>query len=208
MADVFLNEKRKNFIENISKAFPSKYRRDVLYVCNSLSFDCVAIDGRFCSTESTEWILKSHERIKIPYRIYLNDSLSNYTKEFNEIQEIILHCIFSRSYDGYVREKHIGYLLESSLPEWVLPYIIKVCDEYVIQILETVYDVLKERDCAKLREICRLNLDYFKLGYCRMISYWNEYYRGDCYFYKNYIGKKLYDECFGYRKNGQRTINL
>jgi len=39
-----------------------------------------------------------------------------------------------------------------------------------------------------------------------MISYWNEYYRYDCYRFKDYIGKKLYSECFGYNKTGQKAI--
>ena len=32
----------------------------------------------------------------------------------------IYDCIFSRSYDGYVRQKHIEALLDSDTPEWAI----------------------------------------------------------------------------------------
>lgn len=121
---------------------------------------------------------------------------------------MIYHCIFSRSYDGYVRQKHIEVLLDSATSEWAMPYIIKICDEYVKEILEIVYQKLNGRNCEKYKKLCDINFDYFKLGHCRMISYWNEYYRYECYRYQEYIGKKLYGECFGYNKTGQKSIQF
>ena len=114
----------------------------------------------------------------------------------------------SRSSDGYVREEHIKELLKTDLPEWAIPYVIKICDEYVIEILQTVYDSLSRQDCRKYKEICALNFEYIKRAHTRMISYWNEFYRWDCYRYENYIGKKLYLDCFGYSKTGQKSIKF
>ena len=112
----------------------------------------------------------------------------------------------SRSSDGYVREKHIKALLKSDPPVWAMPYVIKICDEYVVEILQTVYDLLISRDCTEYRRLCALNFDYLKRAHTRMISYWNEVYRWDCYRYCDYIGKKLYRDCFGYFRTGQKTI--
>lgn len=111
---------------------------------------------------------------------------------------VVYHCIFSRSCDGYVREKHIKALLSCDLPAWAIPYIIKVSDEYVIEILESIYQSLKNINTDDFKAICHKNLQSFLYGHDRMISYWNEFYRIQCYRYHNYVGYKLYKECYGY----------
>jgi hypothetical protein len=101
-----------------------------------------------------------------------------------------------------VREKHIAALLAEkaeNLPDWAIPYIIKVCDEYVVEILQVVYDNLKDRNTDKFKNFCAENEVAFCKSYNRMISYWNEFYRKDCCRYKDYVGRKLFIECFGAR---------
>jgi hypothetical protein len=160
----------------------------------------------FCD-ENTEWNLPSGEKIKIPYRIYVDDGLI-FGGKMTDRQKLIYHCIFSRSHNGYVRQKHIEALLGSDLPDWATPYVIKICDEYVKEILEVVYLKLQGKNNEKYKVLCELNFEYFKLGHSRMISYWSEFYRYDCYRYEEYIGKKLYSECFGYNKTGQKSIKF
>ena len=83
----------------------------------------------------------------------------------------MLHCLFSRSYDGHVRQRHVQALLDGEPPEWALPYIVEVCGEYVVQILELVYSRLRNRDTAAYAELCRLNLPHFLYVHARMVSY-------------------------------------
>ena len=200
--------KRNRLLSKLIKAFPNEYKSDVEAVCKALPLTSRVYRVALYSDETTtEWSLPSNEKIEIPYRIYLKDKLT-FLNKLTKRQQLIYHCIFSRSYDGYVRQKHIEALLDSDTPEWAMPYIIKVCDEYVYEILECVYQKLKARNCERYKALCQLNFDYFKLGHCRMISYWNEYYRYDCYKYKEYLGKKLYGECFGYNKTGQKSIQF
>lgn len=204
--------KRRRLTARLIKAFPKEYRDDVIFVCNRLSLlnthrDPVlyGYDHKLYSEEQTVWRLTSGEHIQIPYRIYIDDKI-NGLERLTERQQTVYHCIFSRSGNGYVRERHIKALLESKPPEWAMPYIIKICDEYVLPILKTVYQHLCETDCRAYRSLCALNFERVRLGHCRMISYWNEYHRYECYRYKNYIGKRLYKECFGYHKTGQKLI--
>ncbi len=203
----FFQTKRKRFKSHIAKAFPKEFAADVKAVCDALTVKSEALGGALFSDERTEWLLLSGEKIKMPYRIYVSDKFAA-SSNLTERQKIIYHCIFSRSCDGYVRQKHIEALLGQDTPEWAMPYVIKICDEYVKEILETVYLKLCGTNCEKYKALCAINFDYFKLGHCRMISYWNEYYRNGCYRYKEYIGKKLYDECFGYNKTGQKSIKF
>ena len=203
----FLKEKRNRLLSKLIKAFPKEYSSDVEAVCNALKLKSNAYSGALYSDEVSEWTLLSSEKIAIPYRIYLSDKLT-FLNNLTKRQQLIYHCIFSRSYDGYVRQNHIEALLDSDTPEWAMPYIIKICDEYVYEILEVVYRKLKAGNCETYKALCWRNFDYFKSGHCRMISYWNEYYRYDCYKYKDYVGKKLYGECFGYNKTGQKSIQF
>ena len=199
--------KKKRLFSTLKKAFPKEYTRDLEAVCNALVVTSMVFSGALYSEEATEWHLLSGECISIPYRIYISDKLL-FPGNLTEEQTTLYHCIFSRSYDGYIRQKHIEALLDSNTPEWAMPYIVKVCDEYVYAILETVYWKLQGTNCGKYKMLCQLNFDYFKKGHCRMISYWNRYRRCDCFLYKDYIGKKLYGESFGYRKTGQKSIQF
>lgn len=181
-------------------AFPKQLKDDVEFVIKQISLDSCCESGEFITFQNVLWKLKNGESICFPYRIYFIEKLVNPNEIFTPTQEIIYHCIFSRSCDGYVREKHIAAILKVETPDWVIPYIIKICDEYVLEILELVYNKLSEIDTSVYKEICRLNSGQFLLGYNRMISYWNEYYRKKCCNICDYVGKKLYEECFGYVK--------
>lgn len=113
-------------------------------------------------------------------------------------QEMILHCIYSRSCDGFVRQKHLKLLLLMDYDDWTISYIVKLCDEYIIEILEMTYDILKKGDTERIKRFCLENVEPFCKSYARMISYWNEFYRDRCYNFHEYIGRKLFRECFGY----------
>ncbi|MBQ4139967.1 MAG: hypothetical protein IJD70_01400 [Clostridia bacterium] len=204
MLNFFQRRSIRSFTERMTRAFPLCLRNDVEQICKKI----IIVNNRFHYDDSTKWLLSSGEIIAIPYRIVLKEPNNSFESSLTQTQKNIYHCIMSRNSDGYIREKHIKALLEKEPPEWAIPYIIKICDEYVVEILQTVYDAINQRDCRKYREICSLNFDYIKRAHTRMISYWNEYYRWDCYRYKDYIGKKLYRDCFGYTKTGQKEIKL
>lgn len=199
--------KKKALFLTLVKAFPKEFAPDVQVVCHALRITDEERGGVWYHDHTTEWRLTSEEKITIPYRIYVSDVLISPNK-MTARQELIYHCICSRNHNGYVRQNHIEALLDSDPPDWAKPYVIKICDEYVIEILEAVYQKLKDQSCESYKALCHLNFDYIKLGHSRMISYWNEFYRWDCYRYQEYIGKKLYQECFGYNKTGQKLIQL
>lgn len=201
--------KSRSVLAQLQKAFPAACAADVQAVFDALvSTAQVNVNElAFFFDNVSDWQLCSGERITLPYRILFDVQLRAGTKLTMQ-QKIIWHCIGSRSLDGYVRQQHIQALLAYDLPEWALPYVIKICDEYVVEILHVVYKSLSGRDCTAYKRMCAMNLDYIKHGHSRMISYWNEYYRWDCYQYSDYVGKKLYRECFGFSKTGQKHIQL
>lgn len=115
--------------------------------------------------------------IKFPYRVYFVDVPYNILNKLSSQQKQILHCIYSRSCDGFVRQKHLQSLLLMDYPDWAIPYIVKLCDEYVVEILEMAYDILKSQDTERIKQFYGENSRQLCKSYARMISYWNEYYR-------------------------------
>ncbi len=142
--------------------------------------------------------------IQFPYRIYYIDISDEVMDNLDVRQKMILHCIYSRSCDGFVRQKHLYSLLQMDYEDWAIPYIVKLCDEYVVEILEMIYDILKEQDTERIKRFCLENIGPTCKSYSRMISYWNEYYRCRYKDFRHYIGRKLFRECFGYSKSMER----
>ena len=194
----------KKTLSKLIKSFPAELQEDVKIVFKSFPKEMandyiargISIGGEipFC--------LSDNKNIEMPYRLYVIDNIQqNDFENLTPTQQTIYHCIFSLSYDGYVREKHIRLLLnQANIQQWVYPFILKNSSEYVVQILDTIYQCLKDKENTDLKVFCKQNLQVFLYYYSRMISYWNEFYRIDCYRYKDYIGRKLYIDCFGYTR--------
>lgn len=179
--------------------FPRRLAGDVIRVTENIPFKTYNFLTLIATEHGHEWRLLSGEKIYFPDRIYLVDCIENLEEVFTPLQQIIYHCIFSRSCDGYIRQKHIAQLLNMDIPNWAIPYVLKVCDEYVVEILELVYHCIKNTDTAIYEHTYSINPEQLRLGYQRVISYWNEYYRRQYPSFNDYVGKVLYDECFGYK---------
>jgi hypothetical protein len=187
-------------------AFPKFLSSDLQVVLNTIPHQTDSNVDIMVSRDAIEYRL-STEKISFPYRLYCVEVSESEQRKFSYLQEMILHCIYSRSCDGFVRERHVNQLLLMEYEEWAFPYIVKVCDEYIVEILEMVYESLSAKDNSKLKAFCLVNRKSFYKSYNRMISYWNEFYRDKCYRYKDYIGKKLFMDCFGFSRPMIRQLS-
>jgi len=184
----------------LQDGFPNNLRDDVIKVMELLdqqTYNNVTIGE---SQETVEYY-QENKVIKFPYRIYYIDTSDNYIDTLSGYQKMILHCIYSRSCDGFIRQKHLNSLLVMHYEDWAIPYIVKICDEYVVEILEMTYDILKDQNTESIKKFCNENNEAFCKSYNRMISYWNEFYRNEYNNFHQYIGKKLFRECFGYSRS-------
>jgi hypothetical protein len=189
-------------------AFPIELNHEVSMVLSHISKKTYNNINVGESESYCTYNLLNGESVSFPYRIYYLDEYDSLASAMTFEQKMIYHCIFSRSCDGFVREKHIKEILKSNYPDWVMPYILKVSDEYVVQILESIYSEMILSDNRRIKEFCLINLQSFLYSHDRMISYWNEFYRNDFYYYKNYIGKKLFSDCFGYTRSMEKERKL
>lgn len=158
------------------------------------------------SEEGIEYVLADNA-ITIPYRNYLLEPPESDISRLTELQKQILFCLYTRSSDGYLREKYIQKLLYSDFKEWCIPYIVKLCDEYVIEILYVIYKSLSEKPNEEIKSFCTVNKRTISKSYSRMISYWNEYYRADNYDIQKYVGRKLFRECLGYNRTFESSTD-
>ncbi|PSL41043.1 hypothetical protein B0H99_103177 [Planomicrobium soli] len=183
--------------------FP-KYLKDDVAKVIGLTADKTWNNSRYDISEDFIHYWQNNRAVVFPYRIYSIDNSNEIEDILNERQKMILHCIYSRSSDGYVRQKHLRSLLQMDYEDWAIPYIVKICDEYVVEILEMTYGILKDQDTERIKFFCSENREEFCKSYSRMISYWNEFYRPNYYKFHHYIGRKLFRECFGYSKSMER----
>lgn len=179
-------------------AFPAK-----------LQADCAAVMGKLLYTDElnssnpffaqydaeNEWYHVFSEDVRIPYRISYEDSDEIYASLAGEQAKRIYSCIFTRHLDGHIREKHLRKLLSGSIPEWCLPYLLRLSGEYLVELLQPMYDAFKERPPVYLPQFCKENAGLIQMNYYRMVSYWGYYYK-DQWSLKNYVGQKLFDEFF------------
>lgn len=184
--------------------FPAQLSQDVRSM-----FD--TIDLKICNhiqigqtEEQVYYSLTSGEHLAFPYRIYFLDTAAFLLSSFTQTQQLIYHCVFSRSYNGFVREKHCKAILNTDFPLWAVPYLLKLSDEYIPEILQTIYNGLSARNTDEIKALVFHNLQTFLRSHDRMISYWNEFHRSSYPQYRNYIGRKLYAECFGYTQSMEK----
>lgn len=62
---------------------------------------------------------------------------------FTQTQKNIYRAVYSRSCDGFVREKHIRALPDNKLAKWIYSIILKLSDENVVEMVELLYHELR-----------------------------------------------------------------
>jgi hypothetical protein len=132
-----------------------------------------------------------HETLEIPYRLYYSRELLRLKLHTSYgIKKLVLACLGTRHHDGYLRQQCLGYLLRSEAC-WVIPYIVQLAGEYVVEIANEVADGILSRDSSSIAEFARRNPDYLATFGRRVTSYWNEYYRSAYPCRDDYPGTKV-----------------
>ena len=193
------------FQNGFPKAIIQNEYRSVLPLIESKQFGRVTTG--FChayNSENERYLLSSGETVYFPYRIYYRDNELRYSQIADPNAKLVFDCIYTRSDDGFVREKHLKQILSANYPEWCMPYILRLASEYVCEIVAEIYESMKAQDNSAFQSFCNNNPVLLKRAYTRMVSYWNEFYRCDYYRFSNYVGTKLFRECFSPNTNFEK----
>ncbi|MFI7236873.1 hypothetical protein [Streptomyces cyaneofuscatus] len=122
------------------------------------------------------------ETVAIPSRIYNEEPGADLERPLAGTQQVILHCLYSRHSDGRVRQGHLEQIVASGEP-WVVPFVVQLAGEYVLEILEAIgrgLPGLAVPGSAQRRlygEFIARNPAFFARTERRVVSYWSCYYR-------------------------------
>lgn len=126
-------------------------------------------------------VLVAGEQVTIPYRIYNQIPETGGYERLSSTAQVVVDCLFTRHHDGYERHRRVGRLLGAE-HAWVVPYVVQLIGEYVIEIHETIHHELadigtKTSRVAMYAWFVAENPEFLDLTKQRAISYWNCYYR-------------------------------
>jgi hypothetical protein len=164
-----------NVADVLVGAFPSQLAGDVRSVLTAVPV------ARLAPLEPFQ-IEVEGETVAIPSRIYNEEPNADLAPSLTGTQQVILHCLYSRHNDGWVRQRHLEQIMESSEP-WVVPFVVQLAGEYVLEILEAIsrgLPGLAVPDSAQRRlygEFIARNPAFFARTERRVVSYWSCYYR-------------------------------
>ncbi len=119
--------------------------------------------------------------IGIPSRIYESPIPKSTYQSLSPTQQSIADCLYSRSSDGYTRQRHLRRIVATE-ELWVIPYVVAALGDYVVEVVKEVAAGLTELDDArswqarKYRLFAEHNPDLIQLVRQRSSSYWNCYY--------------------------------
>lgn len=166
-------------------AFPVTLENDIKSI-----FEIIKLETKLANSNTFDIVLQE-ERIHIPNRIYYEEPDFFLEIKLTDMQRQILDCYFTRHHNGYIRQKRLNNIFDRGvIDRWIIPYVMKLVGEYIIEILEDIYDNINLIDQNELIEFINKNPKFVTTTEGRISSYWGEYYRS--YALKNeYVGFKI-----------------
>jgi hypothetical protein len=118
------------------------------------------------------------ERLQIPYRIYNSLPPEHTVAALQPEQRTMLACLFTRHHDGHVRQQRVQLVMGATRP-WVVPFVVRLLGEYVVEIAEAIRAALPTDPEARATyvQFVRANQEFLRGMEARATSYWDCYYR-------------------------------
>lgn len=173
-------------------AFPAALADDVRVVAQALP------PARYPVLSGGFNVLVEGEHLAIPYRLCTPMPAEDTSARLSATQTKILHCLYSRHSDGFVRQHHLNQIIDATDP-WIVPFVIKLVGEYVVDIVIDIKQGLTDVvtvDTAQHEAYGRFaaaNPDFLHLTSQRVASYWRCYYRNR-YPHRYYPGRIVLNE--------------
>lgn len=154
---------------SIPAAFPARLQSDAVALVEAMPAATFHLPHTFTVTTAGE-------PVTIPERIYNPEPKSFRT--LTDTQQLMLHCLYSRHHNGFVRQSHLRGIL-GSREDWVAPFVVRLIGEYVLPIVQDIEAALVA-DPAERKRLARFAVEnpaFIDLTRQRAVSYWNVYYR-------------------------------
>lgn len=122
-------------------------------------------------------VLVQGEQLSVPYRVYYApQNLQSVIARSSGDTRMLALCLGTRHWNGYVREDCLRQLIGNDRP-WVVPFVVQLLGEYVIEIVEAIAAAVSDADHEPLSAFARENPDFMTTTRRRATSYWDCYYR-------------------------------
>jgi hypothetical protein len=144
----------------------------------------------------TVWV--DGEELVLPSRIYNAEPEPGAVDRLAPRAQLVLRCLYTRHHDGYLRQRNLEQVVRAS-DAWVVPYVVQLVGEYVVQIIEVIAAALPQltvpgsQQRALYGRFAAENAAFIDLTAARVASYWDAYYRGWYRSLNDYPGRALID---------------
>lgn len=128
--------------------------------------------------------------LKIPYRNYYEVITREEFAACDDLERLVAACWLTRHHDGHTREAFLRRLPAYDSP-WVIAYVVALCGEYVIEILDYVWTERNRFNSIALQQWLRENETFYARTRKRIVSYWDCYYRSSSPLFENFVGGRL-----------------
>lgn len=151
------------------RAFPSLIRTEVRAAISHLPEDKYL--------ERTDWfeVIVSGERLSIPYRTHYDPSCIGLS-QLEGIQKEILETLLTRHADGLVRQRYLERIIRLDRV-WIPPFVVRLAGEYVIEILNLIWENQAFLDRSVYADFVNANPDFLSRTEQQIMSYWDCYHR-------------------------------
>lgn len=134
-------------------------------------------------------VYQNGEAVLIPTRTYYDrEQLLTCTRLPGDVGVLAL-CLGTRHHDGHVREACSRQLLLQERA-WTVPFVVHLCGEYVLEIIEAIGAALPAWNAQALARYLRENRAYVDTLERRAVSYWNCYYRRRYPAWEDYLARR------------------
>lgn len=168
------------------KAFPTELEEDVIKV--------LSVINQTNKLDFFRWFKVNcrGRELNIPERIYYIEPSSTQYNSLTDRQKVVLNCLFTRHHSGFIREDNLKKIIHKANDYyWIIPYLIRLTGEYVIEILQVIKDNLYRIEKRIIIDFISENIIFYNTIKSRIISYWDCYYRSKYPVKKDYVGFEI-----------------
>jgi hypothetical protein len=145
------------------------------------------------ATQGTTFLVQG-EQLVAPARVYYEPNILRWVIEHESGDTRILALsLGTRHWNGYVREECVRRLVTVDRP-WVVPFVVQLVGEYVVEIVQVIAAALHEVDRPRFGAFVRENRKFMATTRSRVRSYWDCYYRSQFPSLQAYPATILLDE--------------
>lgn len=164
-------------------AFPAAWAGTVAQLLPALA------DGQLHAPSAPFEVQQDGRLLRIPVRTYYRrEQLLACAGLAGDAGAIAL-CLGTRHHDGHLREHCVAQLLLQQRA-WTAPFVVHLCGEYVLEIVERIGAALPAWNAQALARYLRENPAYVATLERRTVSYWSCYYRHRYPVWDDYPGRR------------------